>query len=349
VRALLGLRYRTFATVAALALFAVVTAARFASDVPGDGWTFLYVAPIALLAVAFGLTGGAIAAAVGIALSLAWVLAEDPGVTTIGVLTRSLAFAIVGGVVGAYADRARRALDESAHQRAELERSNLELDRFASVASHDLSEPLRTVTGLAQLLEKRYQGQLDDTGDELIHHIVAGTTRMQRLLDGLLQYSRAGRGGTPRDPVELGSVLRAVVRDLEVRIEETQATVMVDELPRVHGDRTQLEQLFQNLVANALTHRGGQPPYVEVGADRDDGAWTVRVADRGPGVPEAERDAIFGMFARGSLSAADADPEDRGSGVGLAVVAKIATNHGGSVWVEPNEGRGSVFRVRLPD
>ena len=341
----LGLPFRTAAAASAAGLYALVTAARFASDELGDGFTFLYVMPIALLAVLFGLAGGLLAAALALALSIAWIAIEDPDVAAIGVLTRAVSFVVVGGVVGAYSDRARRALADSARRREELERSNLELDRFAAVASHDLSEPLRTVTGLAQVLQRRYEGRLDDTGEDLVHHIVAGTTRMQRLLDGLLQYARVGRGAAAREPVELTNVLRRVVGDLEVRIEETQATVLVDDLPRVRGDRTQLEQLFQNLIANALKFGGGRPPDVAVGADRDGGAWIVWVADRGPGIPEREREAIFGMFQRG---ASGEEGDERGSGVGLAVVAKVAGNHDGRAWVEPGDGGGSVFKVRLP-
>ena len=342
---LLGLPFRTTAVAVAAGLFALVTAARFASAEPGDGFTFLYVMPIALLAVLFGLAGGLLAAALALALSVAWIAIEDPDVAAVGVLTRAISFVVVGGVVGAYADRARRALAESAQRREELERSNRELDRFAAVASHDLSEPLRTVAGLAQLLQRRYEGRLDDTGEDLVHHIVSGTSRMQRLLDGLLQYARVGRGTAARETVELTNVLRSVVGDLEVRIEETQATVLVDDLPRVRGDRTQLEQLFQNLLANALKFGGGRPPYVEVGADRDGAAWTVFVSDRGPGVPEGEREAIFGMFQRGATGE---EGDERGSGVGLAVAAKVAGNHDGRIWVEPGADGGSVFRVRLP-
>ena len=342
----LGPHFRIIAAASAALMFALVTVARFAEDDPGAGLTFLYVLPISLLAVAFGLVGGLLAALLALGLAVLWVVVEDPTVQFLGIVTRGVAFFVVGGVVGAYADRARLALADSARRREELERSNLELDRFASIASHDLSEPLRTVNGLAALLERRYAGQLDETGEDLLRHIAGGTERMQRLLDGLLQYSRAGRGGTARDPVELTNVLRRVVGDLEVRIEETQATVLVDELPKVPGDRTQLEQLFQNLLTNALRFHGDAPPYVEVGADREPHGWTVWVRDRGPGVPEDEREAIFAMFQRGVAGAAGGD--ERGSGVGLAVAAKIAVNHGGSIWVESG-GEGSVFKVRLPD
>jgi light-regulated signal transduction histidine kinase (bacteriophytochrome) len=215
--------------------------------------------------------------------------------------------------------------------------------RFASVASHDLSEPLRTIHGFAALLQRKYEGQLDETADGYLRHILDGTRRMQRLIDGLVVYGRVGRQGTAFEPVELDAVLRGVVADLDVRLEEVQATIIVDDLPEVRGDRTQLEQLFRNLLANALKFHGDEPPNVEVRAERMDGEWCLSVADRGIGVAEDQREAIFAMFTRGGSG------DERGAGIGLAVCALVATNHGGRIWVEDNPGGGSVFRFTLPD
>ena len=128
--------------------------------------------------------------------------------------------------------------------------------RFASVASHDLSEPLRTIHGFASLLQRKYEGQLDDTADNYLRHILDGTRRMERLIDGLLAYGRIGRQATAFEPVALDEVVRRVVEDLDARVDEVQATVLVDDLPEVSGDRTQLEQLFQNLLLNALKFHG---------------------------------------------------------------------------------------------
>ena len=215
--------------------------------------------------------------------------------------------------------------------------------RFASVASHDLSEPLRTIHGFASLLQRRYEGQLDETGETYLRHILDGTRRMQRLIDGLLVYGRIGREGTAFEPVALDAVLRRVVEDLDARVEEVQATIMVDGLPEVRGDRTQLEQLFQNLVLNALKFHGEQPPHVEVAAERGEGEWIVSVADRGVGVASERRQEIFGMFIRGGVG------DERGAGIGLAVSERVVSNHGGRIWVEDNPGGGSVFRFTLPD
>ncbi len=215
--------------------------------------------------------------------------------------------------------------------------------RFASIASHDLSEPLRTIHGFASLLQRKYEGRLDETADVYLRHILDGTRRMERLIDGLLAYGRIGRQGTAFEPVDLDAVLRRVGEDLDARVEEVQATVLVDDLPEVRGDRTQLEQLFQNLLLNALKFHGEQPPHVEVGAERLDGEWCFSVADRGVGVSPERRDEIFGMFIRGGVG------DERGAGIGLAVASRVVANHGGRIWVEDNPGGGSVFRFTLPD
>ncbi|HEX8122662.1 MAG TPA: ATP-binding protein [Solirubrobacteraceae bacterium] len=224
-----------------------------------------------------------------------------------------------------------------------LDQVEEERRRFASVASHDLSEPLRTVHGFASLLQRKYEGQLDDTADLYLRHILDGTRRMQRLIDGLLAYGRIGREGTAREPVKLNALLRGVVEGLDARVEEVQATVLVDELPSVTGDRTQLEQLFQNLLLNALKFHGDAPPHVEVGAERGEGEWILSVTDRGIGVPPERREEIFAMFVRGGTG------DERGAGIGLAVAARVVANHGGRIWVEDNPGGGSVFRFTLPD
>jgi light-regulated signal transduction histidine kinase (bacteriophytochrome) len=215
--------------------------------------------------------------------------------------------------------------------------------RFASVASHDLSEPLRTIHGFAALLQRKYEGELDDTAQGYLRHILDGTRRMQRLIDGLLAYGRIGRQETAFEPVALDAVLRRVVQDLDARVEEIQATIIVDDLPEVAGDRTQLEQVFQNLLLNALKFHGDRPPHVEIGAERGEGEWILSVADRGIGVADDQREAIFAMFTRGGTG------DERGAGIGLAICARVVANHGGRIWVEDNPGGGSVFRFTLPD
>ena len=258
-------------------------------------------------------------------------------------MSAGLALAIVALVVAAglaaalvrERRRARRAEEQRQRARAELQ-------RFASVASHDLAEPLRTVSGFANLVAERYESRLDATGEMFLRYIVEGTVSMQRLLDGMTTWARVGRDGTEREPVDLDAVLKRVVHDLDARIDETEATVLVGELPTVVGDRTQLTELFQNLVANALKFTAdSEPPYVAIDAEREEAGWRLIVADRGPGVPADRREEIFGMFARGK-------GPDAGTGVGLAVCAKIADNHGGDIRVEENPDGGTLFVVSLP-
>jgi light-regulated signal transduction histidine kinase (bacteriophytochrome) len=249
-----------------------------------------------------------------------------------------IALLVAGGLAVALL-RERRRTRQAEGQR---DRARSELQRFASVASHDLSEPLRTVSGFAGLVVERYESRLDATGEMFLRYIVDGTLSMQRLLDGITAWARVGRDGTAFEPVELDRVVSRVVQDLDARIDETQATILVSDLPTVRGDLSQLTELFQNLVANALKFTDDAPPYVDISAHREETGWRLRVADRGPGIPAERREEIFGMFARGS-------DEEAGTGVGLAVCAKIADNHGGSIWVEENPEGGSVFVVALPD
>ncbi|WP_459807749.1 sensor histidine kinase, partial [Halopiger thermotolerans] len=181
----------------------------------------------------------------------------------------------------------------------ELEASNERLEQFAYAASHDLQEPLRMVSSYLTLVDDRYADDLDDDAREFIAYAVDGAERMREMIDGLLEYSRIETQGDPFEPVDLNEVLAAVRQDLEVRIAESDAVLEVDPLPTVEGDRNQLRQLFQNLVANALEYSGDEPPRVHVGAesggsDGDGADWTISVADEGIGIDPADADRIFG-------------------------------------------------------
>ena len=234
------------------------------------------------------------------------------------------------------------ALEEHA---AELERSNAELAQFAYVASHDLSEPLRMVSSYVQLLARRYSGRLDADADEFIAFAVDGADRMQSLINDLLTYSRVGRAERARGPVDCGEVLGGVLRSLAPMLEEAGAKVDAGNLPVVHGDATQLGQLFQNLVTNAVKyHRPGVAPFITVGAERDGRAWQVWVTDNGIGIEPRHAERIFSMFQR--LHGREAYP---GNGIGLAICRKIVELHGGRIWVESAPGGGSSFRFTLAD
>jgi signal transduction histidine kinase len=223
-----------------------------------------------------------------------------------------------------------------------LERSNAELAEFAYVASHDLSEPLRMISSYLQLLRRRHGDRLGDEAHEYIGHAVDGAGRMRALIDGLLAYSRAGRGPAP-ESIDCGAVVEDVVHGLAAAIAEANATVTVDELPTVPGDRVQLGQLFQNLIANGLKFRRGDSVDVRVSAEQHEGAWTFEVSDDGIGIDARHRDRVFGMFQR--LHGRDAY---EGTGIGLAICRKIVERHGGRIWVDGREGGGTVVSFTLP-
>ena len=225
-----------------------------------------------------------------------------------------------------------------------LERSNLELQQFAYVASHDLSEPLRMVSSYLNLLRRRYRGRLDPDADEFIEYAVDGAARMRSLIEGLLAYSRAGRGEERPEPVELASVTADVLRSLAAAMVEAGAEIEVTELPVVMGVRGQLEQLLQNLVANALKFRADGRARVWVQEETaPPGMVQVAVADGGIGIAPSEREHVFEMFQR---------LHDRevyeGTGIGLAICRRIVDRHGGRIWVDERDGGGTVFRFTLP-
>jgi PAS domain S-box-containing protein len=225
-----------------------------------------------------------------------------------------------------------------------LERSNQELQQFAYVASHDLSEPLRMVSSYLNLLRRRYRGRLDPDADEFIEYAVDGAARMRSLIEGLLAYSRAGRGEEQPEPVELASVTADVLRSLAAAMVEAGAQIEVTDLPVVMGVRGQLEQLLQNLVANAFKFRADGRARVWVYEEAaPSGMVQIAVADGGIGIAPSEREHVFEMFQR---------LHDRevyeGTGIGLAICRKIVERHGGRIWVDERDGGGTVFRFTLP-
>ena len=227
-------------------------------------------------------------------------------------------------------------------QRAELQRSNDELMQFAYVASHDLQEPLRMVASYTELLSSRYTGQLDERADKYMNYIAEGATRMQRLIRDLLAYARVGTRAQAKTPVDLSKVARRVIGDLRPVIRESSADIVVHPLPTVMADETQMGQLLQNLIGNALKFRSERPPRVVVSAEQDGQAWRLTVEDNGIGIDPQFHDRVFEIFQRLHDRAAY-----DGSGVGLAVVKRIAERHGGRVWFESTPGQGSRFHVTL--
>jgi signal transduction histidine kinase len=227
---------------------------------------------------------------------------------------------------------------ELAERAKELERSNLELQQFAYVASHDLQEPLRTISSFTQLLAKRYQEKLDDKAREFINFAVDGCKRMQTLINDLLAYSRVGTQGNPLVPVSCEAALERVLRALKVAIQDSGAVITKEALPVVLADEVQLCQLFQNLIGNALKFKNSTVPRVHVSAERSGGGWKIAVRDNGIGVSSEHSERIFVIFQR--LHTRTQYP---GTGIGLAICKKIAERHGGRIWVEPSPGGGSTF------
>jgi PAS domain S-box-containing protein len=236
-----------------------------------------------------------------------------------------------------------RAEASLARQAEELARSNRDLEQFAYVASHDLQEPLRMISSYVQLLAERYHAQLDDRADRYIAYAVDGANRMKLLINDLLAYSRVGTHGKPLVLTDSQAVLQEVLADLQVAIEEQQATVTHDALPPVLADEVQLGQLFRNLIGNALKFRGEAPPRIHVGIQRENAAWRFCVADNGIGLEPKYAERIFVIFRR--LHGPDEYP---GTGMGLAICKKIVERHGGRIWVESQLDQGATFYFTLP-
>jgi PAS domain S-box-containing protein len=236
--------------------------------------------------------------------------------------------------------RAERALLEKTE---ELERSNRELEQFAYVASHDLREPLRMVATYVTLLEREYADRLGPDARQYMRFAVQGAERMARLVSDLLAYARIGAMSSPLDELDSAELVREVLEGLRTTIAESSAEIVVAPLPVVRGNRTQLSQLFQNLLENALKFSSSTPPRIELTARREPAEWVFCCADNGIGIDPRFHARIFELFQR--LHAPDAYP---GTGMGLALCKKIVERHGGRIWLSSTPGRGSEFSFSLP-
>jgi signal transduction histidine kinase len=226
---------------------------------------------------------------------------------------------------------------------AALSRSNDELQQFAYVASHDLQEPLRAVAGCVQLLQQRCEGKLDDRARELIAHTIDGAVRMQTLIDDLLTLSRVDAAPRPAVDADSEKVLQAALENLQAAIRDSGARITHDPLPAVAMDPTQLLQVFQNLLGNAIKFRGPQAPAIHVGAQREEKAWRFSVRDNGIGIEPQYFERIFRVFQR--LHSRRDYP---GSGIGLAICRKILLRHGGTIWLESQVNQGTTFYFTVP-
>jgi PAS domain S-box-containing protein len=238
----------------------------------------------------------------------------------------------------------RRAEERLTKTMEELTRSNDELGQFAYVASHDLQEPLRMVASYTQLLAQRYKGRLDSDADEFIAFAVDGCNRMQGLIQDLLSYSRAGANADPVREISCEEALEKTLKNLHATIQDSGAMVTHDSLPNIMMDETQLVQIFQNLIGNAIKYRAAEPPQVHVSATRNgSNEWIFSVRDNGMGMEPQYFKRIFILFQR-----LHGQKEFAGTGIGLAMCKKIVDRLGGRIWVESQPTRGSTFYFALP-
>jgi light-regulated signal transduction histidine kinase (bacteriophytochrome) len=225
-----------------------------------------------------------------------------------------------------------------------LERSYKELEQFAYVCAHDLQQPLRQVRSFVQLLQKRCAEKLDGTGEEYLAYISSGAQRMAELITGVLEYSRVGWAETPWQVTPCEQLLAAAVSDLGAAVAETGAQITHDALPAVRGRPTQLTQLFQNLIGNAIKfRREGVAPHIHIGWQQEVRGSVFSVIDNGIGIPEQDHARVFRMFQR--LHTAE---RYEGTGIGLAICQKIVEAHGGKIWIEHQNRQGTAFCFTLP-
>ena len=224
----------------------------------------------------------------------------------------------------------------------ELARSNADLQQFAYVASHDLQEPLRMVSSYTQLLAKRYEGRLDEDADTYIEYAVVGASGMRRIIQDLLAYLRVGSRERPLARTNLNVIVDDALANLMAAIDDSNAAITVDSLPEVACDRSQMTQLFQNILGNAVKYRSSQPLRVHISADRGDGEWTFSISDNGIGIDREFSDQIFVIFNK-----LHTREEYDGTGIGIAICKKIVERQGGRIWVESEIGQGCNFRFIL--
>ena len=224
----------------------------------------------------------------------------------------------------------------------ELDQTRADLEQLAYVVSHDLSQPLTTVSGFAEMLARRYRGRLDTDANEFIYFIVNGARRLQRMLDDLLTYSRVGRQAELEQTVNCGAVVRDVVESFHSAIVELEAKVSIGKLPSVRGNGEQLTEVFRRLIQNALEYAGEEPPRIHVSGEREHNGFCFAVSDEGTTIKGKHADRVFQIFQR-------LHPHDSHTGAGLAICKRIVERHGGSIWVEPAPNGGNRFVFTIPD
>jgi signal transduction histidine kinase len=237
----------------------------------------------------------------------------------------------------------RKAEEDLARKAEELARSNADLEQFAYIASHDLQEPLRMVAAYTKLIAERYRGRLDENGDKFIAYACEGALRMQTLIQDLLQFSRVGRAGAKIVSIDCEAAMAEVLLTLGPALRESGAIVTYTSLPVVRMEASQMTQVFQNLIANAIKFHGEPPPTISIRAEKAGAEWLFSVSDNGIGIPPESAETVFVVFHRLHTRS-----EYSGNGIGLAICKKIIERNGGKIWVEPHVGEGTTFKFTLP-
>ena len=252
-------------------------------------------------------------------------------------------FVVFGLICAKIISRQKKAEEELLKVTRELQSSNAELEQFARITSHDLHEPLLAISGFVKLLKRRYRGKLDAKADEFIDFTIEGTSRMEKLLRDLLEYSRIGSKKKPYRELALGSLLDQALQNLKSNIDASGAEVKAHDLPSIWVDDTLIIQLFQNLVGNAIKFSGNKAPVIEIFSEKREKDWVISIRDNGIGIDPQYADQIFIIFNR-----LHRENEYLGTGLGLAICKKIMERHGGDIWVDSIPGKGSTFSFSLP-
>ncbi len=225
----------------------------------------------------------------------------------------------------------------------ELKRTNEELEYFAYIASHDLQEPLRMISSYVALLEKRNKEKFDSDSKEFVEFALDGASRMKQLINDLLHYSRIGTKGKPFEETTVENILTKTIKNLEVKIKEVNAKITHDSLPSIIADESQMIQLFQNLIGNALKFCSDRTPEIHISVKKEQDNWVFGVHDNGIGISPKDADRVFQIFQK-----LHSRKEYQGTGIGLAVCKKIVERHKGNIWIESEIGKGTTFWFTLP-
>ncbi len=252
-------------------------------------------------------------------------------------------FVVFGFICAKIISRQKKAEEELLKVTRELQSSNAELEQFARITSHDLHEPLLAISGFVKLLKRRYRGKLDAKADEFIDFTIEGTSRMEKLLRDLLEYSRIGSKKKPYRELALGSLLDQALQNLKSNIDASGAEIKAHDLPSIWVDDTLIIQLFQNLVGNAIKFSGNKAPVIEIFSEKREKDWVISIRDNGIGIDPQYADQIFIIFNR-----LHRENEYLGTGLGLAICKKIMERHEGDIWVDSVLGKGSTFSFSLP-